>query len=84
MYIDSPYLQVGTRRDLIPPNTCMQLTGRASRMDSRVFLKSHMAKHAKAIPGHVQKDFCMSAVLPVSIVEICKVLGCMLAGENVW
>lgn len=53
-------------------------------MDNRVVVKSHMSKHAKAIPGRVQKDFSMSAVVPVSVAEISKVSGCMLAGENVW
>lgn len=53
-------------------------------MDNRVVLKSHMAKHATAILGHIQKGFCMSALLPVSVVEILKVSGYMLAGENVW
>lgn len=52
-------------------------------MDNEVSLKVHAAKHAKAIPVDLQKHFCMSAVLHVSVVEISKVSGCMLAGKNV-
>lgn len=40
-----------------------------------------MAKHVKAIPVGLKKHFCMSAVLPISIAAVSKVLGYVLAGD---
>ena len=69
---------------LLTPGRCLPNTGRANRVDNGVSLQAHVAKHVKSIPVVLQKHFCMSAVLRVSIVEISGVSGCMVTGKNVW